>query len=168
MWIAVIAATLISLIGYQSLLVEASVANLQDSAEAEQHADDMAIYRSAVVAAANSPATTITNNFVPNVDQFLPIGYAAPKGGSMWTNTILADGTIFIHAIATRTPPPGLVSAINRRASSSPMLVQPEVVASNSGNSGSTAGDPTSIAHSIMSSEPAAIRNVPVWLAHQG
>ena len=185
MWIAIIVATIMSMIGYQSLLVQAAVPPTHDAATAQSLAADMATYRFAVVAYANdNPAVTGT---VADAALHFPTGYIAPNP-AMWSNLISSDGTIVIFA--ARTPPVGLTSAINRLAGASPMLVQPgantvvsrlpptasanavqnaqgQFVGQN--NAFALSATPvTPAAQAIIASLPVTINNVPVWFAHRG
>lgn len=167
MWMAVIAATLLSLIGFNSLLVEAAVPSSRENAMAEWQATDMAAYRFAVVSFANVPANAGFVGTVPRTSLSFPLGYIPPPT-AMWTNDIQADGTILIYA-AIDPPVSGLTAAINRQVSSSPMLVQPYVTASASSSAPNGTVDAlTPLARSVMSGKSTAIQHVPVWLAHRG
>ena len=183
MWIAVIIATFMSLIGYHSLIAQAAVPATHDAAIAQSMAADMATYRFAVVAYANANVTF--TGTVPTTALHFPTGYIAPAT-PMWSNEIFSDGTIIIFA--TATPPVGLTSAINKLAGTSPMLVQPNLVtatatvqtpdradanvqglsASQSVDTGSTTVSLTSAAQTALSALPTMINNVPVWFAHRG
>lgn len=167
MWMAVIAATLISLIGYKSLLVEAAASDSQDNATAQRIADDMAIYRFAVIDRVNAIGLPGPAGPIPFGDLTFPLGYVPPPGAPMWSNQIEPDGTILIFA--ARTPPVGVASAINQRASSSPLLVQPEVtVGTSSAAPNGTVNTHTALVRSVVAGQPAALQHVPVWLAHRG
>jgi hypothetical protein len=156
MWIAVIAATLMSLIGYQSLLAETNVQNSYDSAEADLAAADMATYRFAVVdfANANTGASTALMT-----DLRFPLGHTGSTL-SKWSNYIAADGTILIYAIAAA--PAGLNSAINRLTGDSTMVVE------TSGSATSTAQPLTTAATNALARRSTIIPNAPVWFAHRG
>ena len=157
MWIAVIAATLMSLIGYQSLLAETNVQNSYDSAEADLAAADMATYRFAVVdfaiANAGVTGTALTTNLRFPLGH---IGSTSPK----WSNYIAADGTILIYAIAAA--PAGLNSAINRLTGDSTMVVE------TSGSATSSAQPLTTAATNALARRSRIIPDAPVWFAHRG
>lgn len=185
MWIAIIFATIMSMVGYQSLIVQAAVPPTHDAATAQALAADMATYRFAVVAYANdNPTVTGT---VADTALHFPTGYIAPNP-AMWSNMIYIDGTIAIFA--ARTAPVGLTSAINRLAGASPMLVQPNATTFVSrlpptasltavqnaqgqfvgqNNAFALTTTPVTLAaQAIIASLPTTINNVPVWFAHRG
>ena len=164
MWMAVIAAIFISLIGYKALLVEAAVPSSPDAAMAAWQANDMASYRFAVESYANRISGAV-GTVTPTAQDF-PLGYIAPPV-AMWTNQILTDGTILIYA-STSPQVAGVTSAVNSVASSSPMLVQPQAIASAPASSSGLTTSLMSQVHDALTGTPAATLTVPVWLSHRG
>lgn len=155
MWTAIIAATLMSLIGYQSLLAETNVQTTAESSKAEVAAANMATYRFAVVAYANSHPR-YTGTALPT-DLSLPTGYAAPTT-PIWSHYIARDGTIVIYAIAPVSA--GLNSAINRLVGDSTMVIETD-------NTGAPAMQLTTAAKNAMTLRSLKIPNAPVWFAHR-
>ena len=156
MWIAIIAATLMSLIGYRSLLAESNMQTTFDNGQAETAAADMATYQFAVVEYAN--ANPIAVGAVSATNLTRPIGYTTTY--SRWSSSIAVDGTIIIYAVVQ--PPVGLSSAINRLVGDSTMVVETD-----------SAGEPTSgtwtgVATIALANRTPKIPNAPVWFAHRG
>ena len=156
MWIAIIAATLMSLIGYQSLLAETNVQSTAENTKAEIAAADMATYRSAVVAYA--AANPLATSPIPSASLTFPTGYAAPTTPA-WSNYIATDGTIVIYCIAP--VPAGLNSAINRLVGDSTMVIETD-------NAGEAAIRSTTAALDAMTKRSQKVPNAPVWFAHRG
>lgn len=155
MWIAVIAVTLMSLIGYRSLQTETNVQNTFDSGQADVAAADMATYQFAVVAYANSNPASY--GAVSPTSLTHPIGYTTNY--AKWSSYIASDGTILIYAVAQ--PPVGLSSAINRLVGDSTMVVETNAA-------GATSQPLTTVASLAMSNRTTIIPNAPVWFAHRG
>lgn len=156
MWIAVIAATLISLIGFQSLRAETNVQNSRENAQADLAAADMATYRFAVVAYADANRSSFGP--APTASLTFPTGYV-PLNPPMWSNNISGDGTILIYAVAQ--PPAGLNSAINRLVGDSTMVLETNIAANQA-----SAKLPAST-QAALASRTAPFINAPVWFAHR-
>lgn len=157
MWLAIVATTILSLMGYQSLLAEAKVHDSQDSARADMAAADMATYRSAVINYANThPA--FSSSAVPSTSLSFPTGHVSASS-PMWSNYIGGDGTILIYAVVT--PPAGLSSAINRLVGDSTMVIE------TSGATALTTTPLTTVAANALATRSPVIPDVPVWFAHR-
>jgi hypothetical protein len=125
MWIAVVIAMFASLIGYQSILAQATDPTPHDAQIAQSLADNMTSYRFAVVAFANAnPAfvgTATDAQLAGPAPTYFPTGYVAPSP-PMWSNVIQADGTIAIYA--TRLPASSLMGPLNLLSMQSPLVGQ--------------------------------------------
>jgi hypothetical protein len=159
MWTAIIAATLVSLIGYQSLLAETNVQNSRENAPAEMAAADMATYRFSVVAYAD--ANPLAIGPIPSTLLTFPTGYVAPNP-PMWSNYISGDGTIIIYATALAHAPAGLNSAINRLVGDSTMVMEANIAA------GPTSTSLPQSTKDALAGRTAPDLDAPVWFAHRG
>ncbi len=164
MWMAIIAATIFSLIGLKSLQVEAAVPNTPDIAMAAWLATDMNAYRFAVESFATRNSG-VTGRVIPDAQDY-PLGYVAPPV-AMWTNEVCTNGMILIFA-AIDPPVSGVTGAINLQAGSSPLLVQREALIAAMASSSAPVRDMISLGIGATAGKSAKFLHVPFWLGHRG